>query len=66
MAHPWALKSPVSVIRGLKAAGLHAVEVYRSDGKVSGTVLEYFRRVCFLGMGENNSLQFFFLLLLKK
>ncbi|ONK75516.1 uncharacterized protein A4U43_C03F17710 [Asparagus officinalis] len=36
LAHPWALKNPVSVIRSLKAAGLHAMEVYRSDGKVSG------------------------------
>ncbi|KAI0507042.1 hypothetical protein KFK09_013160 [Dendrobium nobile] len=36
LAHPWALKSPVSVIESLKAAGLHAVEVYRSDGKLAG------------------------------
>ncbi|KAJ4966590.1 hypothetical protein NE237_018439 [Protea cynaroides] len=35
LAHPWALKNPVSVIRGLKAAGLHGIEVYRSDGKVA-------------------------------
>ncbi|XP_068643083.1 uncharacterized protein [Aristolochia californica] len=36
LAHPWALKNPVAVIRSLKAAGLHAMEVYRSDGKVAG------------------------------
>ena len=40
LAHPWALKNPVAVIRSLKAAGLHAMEVYRSDGKVSGMVFE--------------------------
>ncbi|XP_062220969.1 uncharacterized protein LOC133920366 [Phragmites australis] len=36
LAHPWALKNPAAVIKDLKAAGLHGVEVYRSDGKVSG------------------------------
>lgn len=36
LAHPWALKNPASIIRSLKAAGLHAMEVYRSDGKVDG------------------------------
>ncbi|XP_058085598.1 uncharacterized protein LOC131233044 [Magnolia sinica] len=36
LAHPWALKNPVAVIRSLKTAGLHAMEVYRSDGKVEG------------------------------
>ncbi|WOL13925.1 hypothetical protein Cni_G22705 [Canna indica] len=36
LAHPWALKNPVAVIRSLKASGLHAIEVYRSDGKLSG------------------------------
>ncbi|CAA7395098.1 unnamed protein product [Spirodela intermedia] len=35
LAHPWALKNPVSVIRSLKAAGLHAMEVYRGDGKLA-------------------------------
>lgn len=34
LAHPWALKDHVSVIRRLKDAGLHGVEVYRSDGKL--------------------------------
>ncbi|KAM0936124.1 putative phosphoribosyl 1,2-cyclic phosphate 1,2-diphosphodiesterase [Dioscorea sansibarensis] len=34
LAHPWALKDPVSVIKSLKNAGLHAMEVYRSDGKM--------------------------------
>uniref|UniRef100_A0A0A9AHY0 Protein trpH n=1 Tax=Arundo donax TaxID=35708 RepID=A0A0A9AHY0_ARUDO len=36
LAHPWALKHPGAVIKDLKAAGLHGVEAYRSDGKVSG------------------------------
>ncbi|KAI0498584.1 hypothetical protein KFK09_019472 [Dendrobium nobile] len=36
LAHPWALKNPAAVIRSLKAAGLHAMEVYRCDGKVDG------------------------------
>ncbi|XP_072953018.1 uncharacterized protein [Typha angustifolia] len=36
LAHPWALKNPVAIIRKLKTAGLHAIEVYRSDGKLSG------------------------------
>ncbi|CAO2040652.1 unnamed protein product [Urochloa humidicola] len=36
LAHPWALKNPGAVIKNLKAAGLHGIEVYRSDGKVSG------------------------------
>ncbi|XP_037453837.1 5'-3' exoribonuclease-like [Triticum dicoccoides] len=36
LAHPWALKNPVPVIKHLKAVGLHAIEVYRSDGKLSG------------------------------
>jgi hypothetical protein len=37
LAHPWALKSPAAAVKDLKAAGLHGIEVYRSDGKVSGT-----------------------------
>ncbi|KAG0471662.1 hypothetical protein HPP92_016208 [Vanilla planifolia] len=36
LAHPWALKNPASIIGSLKAAGLHAMEVYRSDGKLPG------------------------------
>ncbi|OQU85403.1 hypothetical protein SORBI_3004G233500 [Sorghum bicolor] len=36
LAHPWALKNPAAVVKDLKAAGLHGIEVYRSDGKVSG------------------------------
>ncbi|KAG2654107.1 hypothetical protein PVAP13_1NG239857 [Panicum virgatum] len=36
LAHPWTLKNPGAVIKNLKAAGLHGIEVYRSDGKVSG------------------------------
>ncbi|XP_050212502.1 uncharacterized protein LOC126664249 isoform X2 [Mercurialis annua] len=35
LAHPWALKNPVAVIRRLKDAGLHGLEVYRSDGKLA-------------------------------
>lgn len=35
LAHPWALKNPVAVIRRLKEAGLHGIEVYRSDGKLA-------------------------------
>ncbi|KAI4296349.1 hypothetical protein L6164_036314 [Bauhinia variegata] len=34
LAHPWALKNPVPIIRRLKEAGLHGMEVYRSDGKL--------------------------------
>ncbi|CAN8270760.1 unnamed protein product [Cochlearia groenlandica] len=34
LAHPWSLKNHESVIRRLKDAGLHGVEVYRSDGKL--------------------------------
>jgi len=57
LAHPWALKNPVAVIRSLKAAGLHAMEVYRSDGKVSGMVFE----MCLLAAwrkGGNDNEQF--------
>ncbi|KAF8020029.1 hypothetical protein BT93_G0655 [Corymbia citriodora subsp. variegata] len=35
LAHPWALKNPVPIIKSLKDAGLHGVEVYRSDGKLA-------------------------------
>lgn len=35
LAHPWALKNPVPIIESLKDAGLHGVEVYRSDGKLA-------------------------------
>ena len=37
LAHPWALKNPVTIVRRLKDAGLHGIEVYRSDGKLAGT-----------------------------
>lgn len=36
LAHPWALKNPVAIVRRLKEAGLHGMEVYRSDGKLTG------------------------------
>lgn len=39
LAHPWALKNPVAIIRRLKEAGLDGLEVYRSDGKLAGTQL---------------------------
>uniref|UniRef100_A0A5B6ZSU8 Polymerase/histidinol phosphatase N-terminal domain-containing protein n=1 Tax=Davidia involucrata TaxID=16924 RepID=A0A5B6ZSU8_DAVIN len=35
LAHPWALKNPVTIIRRLKDAGLHGIEVFRSDGKLA-------------------------------
>ncbi|KAF9610324.1 hypothetical protein IFM89_021994 [Coptis chinensis] len=35
LAHPWALKNPLAVVRRLKDAGLHGIEVYRSDGKLA-------------------------------
>ncbi|KAL5562910.1 hypothetical protein UlMin_032657 [Ulmus minor] len=35
LAHPWALKNPVAIVRRLKEAGLHGMEVYRSDGKLT-------------------------------
>ncbi|KAL8126349.1 hypothetical protein AgCh_013587 [Apium graveolens] len=35
LAHPWALKNPVAIIRRLKEAGLHGIEVYRRDGKLT-------------------------------
>ncbi|KAF4365942.1 hypothetical protein F8388_019186 [Cannabis sativa] len=35
LAHPWALKNPVAIIRRLKEAGLHGIEVFRSDGRLS-------------------------------
>ena len=36
LAHPWSLKDPLSVVKRLKSAGLHAIEVYRGNGKASG------------------------------
>lgn len=33
LAHPWALKNPIPIIRRLKDAGLHGMEVYRSNGR---------------------------------
>lgn len=35
LAHPWALKNPIPIVRRLKEAGLHGIEVYRSDGKLA-------------------------------
>ena len=36
LAHPWALKNPVPIVRRLKEAGLHGMEVYKSDGRLAG------------------------------
>lgn len=36
LAHPWALKNPLAIVKDLKDSGLHAIEAYRSDGKLSG------------------------------
>lgn len=36
LAHPWSLKDALPVVKRLKEAGLHAIEVYRGDGKVNG------------------------------
>lgn len=35
LAHPWALKDPIPVVSRLRQAGLHGIEVYRSDGKLA-------------------------------
>lgn len=35
LAHPWTLKTLVPVVKKLKEAGLHGIEVYRSDGKLA-------------------------------
>lgn len=37
LAHPWALKNPSPVVNRLKEAGLHGIEVYRSDGRLAGS-----------------------------
>ena len=42
LAHPWSLKDPLSVVKRLKSAGLHAIEVYRGNGKASGMFLDLF------------------------
>ncbi|KAF3329265.1 PHP domain-containing protein [Carex littledalei] len=36
LAHPWALKNSLMIVKDLKDSGLHAIEAYRSDGKLSG------------------------------
>jgi len=38
LAHPWALKNPVAIVRKLKDSGLHGIEVYKSDGKLEGII----------------------------
>ena len=42
LAHPWSLKDPLSVVKRLKSAGLHAIEVYRGNGKASGMFVDLF------------------------
>lgn len=41
LAHPWALKNPSAIVRRLKDAGLHGIEAYRSDGKLSGRCFSF-------------------------
>lgn len=41
LAHPWALKNPAAIIKSLKDAGLHGVEVYRSDGILAGKYMKF-------------------------
>ncbi|KAI5066961.1 hypothetical protein GOP47_0017489 [Adiantum capillus-veneris] len=38
LAHPWSLKDALPVVKRLKEVGLHAMEVYRGDGKANGFV----------------------------
>ncbi|XP_002976226.2 uncharacterized protein LOC9646529 [Selaginella moellendorffii] len=33
LAHPWSLKNPLDVVKQLKDAGLHGMEVYKSSGR---------------------------------
>ncbi|KAK4341294.1 hypothetical protein RND71_039795 [Anisodus tanguticus] len=35
LAHPWALKDPIAVVRRLKEVGLHGIEACRSDAKLA-------------------------------
>ncbi|GAB2267960.1 hypothetical protein Dimus_002937 [Dionaea muscipula] len=35
LAHPWSLKNPAQIVKRLKEAGLHGIEVYRSDGRLA-------------------------------
>lgn len=42
LAHPWALKNPSAIVRRLTDAGLHGIEAYRSDGKLSGICFSFF------------------------
>lgn len=58
LAHPWALKNPVAIIRRLKEAGLHGLEVYRRDGKLAGIYILsninfFFSPLCFLANSNN-------------
>eukprot|EP00250_Pteridium_aquilinum_P013785 c21572_g1_i1 orf=285-1973(+) len=36
LAHPWSLKDALPVVKRLKEVGLHAMEVYRGDGRANG------------------------------
>lgn len=57
LAHPWALKNPVAIIRRLKEAGLHGLEVYRSDGKLAGICMKLsyflFQNICSIFFSRN-------------
>lgn len=50
LAHPWSLKNPVTIIKRLKEAGLHGIEVYRSDGKLAGmqSEMQLFAALCII------------------
>lgn len=49
LAHPWALKNHSAIVRRLKDAGLHGIEAYRSDGKLSGRCFSFL--FCFMDRG---------------
>ncbi|GLJ54608.1 hypothetical protein SUGI_1173140 [Cryptomeria japonica] len=39
LAHPWVLNNPVSVVRNLKEAGFHGIEIYTPHGKADDHIL---------------------------
>lgn len=62
LAHPWALKNPVGVIRRLKEAGLHGIEVYRRDGKLAGlSIMSFLFMKQYIFCSLSNSIIYFFL-----
>jgi hypothetical protein len=60
LAHPWALKNPVAIIQRLKDAGLHGMEVYRSDGKLAGMLFLHRPRLAPFFLSSYLKLRFFF------